>query len=56
MGRCTQTQQQQYSLLILNQVHLARILQYASTLTMAPLPCNSQLHILPINIFDNFSK
>ena len=23
---------------------------------MAPLPCNSQLYILPINIFDNFSK
>ena len=23
---------------------------------MAPLPCNIQLHIIPINIFDNFSK
>ena len=31
----------QYSLLILYQIHLARILQYASTLVMAPLPCNS---------------
>ena len=31
-------------------------LQYASTLVMAPLPCNSQLHILPVDIFDNFSK
>ena len=35
---------------------LQGILQYASTLVMAPLPCNSQLHILPINTFDNFSK
>ena len=42
--------------LFLDQIHLARILQYASTLVKAPLPCNSQLHILPINIFDNFSK
>ena len=31
-------------------------LQYASTLVMAPLPCNSQLYILPINIFDDFRK
>ena len=46
----------QYSLLILYQIHLERILQYASTLVMAPLPCNSQLHILPINIYDNFSE
>ena len=30
--------------------------QYASTLVMSPLTCNSQLYILPINIFDNFSK
>ena len=36
--------------LINPQIHLARILQYASTLGMAPLPCNSQLQILPINI------
>ena len=34
-----------YSLLILYQIHLARILQYASAMAMAPLPCNSQLHI-----------
>ena len=45
-----------YNLLILYQIHLARILQYASTLIMAPLPCISHLYILPINIFDNFSK
>ena len=31
-------------------------MQYASNLVMAPLPCNSKLHILPIYIFDNFSK
>ena len=41
-----------YNLLLLYQIYLARILQYASTLVMAPLPCNSQLYILPINIFD----
>ena len=44
-----------YNLLLLYQIYLARILQYASTLVMAPLPCtNSQLYILPNNIFDNF--
>ena len=41
-----------YNLLLLYQIYLAMILQYASTLVMAPLPCNSQLYILPINIFD----
>ena len=41
-----------YNLLLLYQIYLTRILQYASTLVMAPLPCNSQLYILPINIFD----
>ena len=41
-----------YNLLLLYQIYLARILQYASSLVMAPLPCNSQLYILPINIFD----
>ena len=41
-----------YNLLLLYQIYLARILQYASTLVMAPLPCNSQLYRLPINIFD----
>ena len=35
---------------------LARILQYAITLVMAQLPCFSQLHLLPIIIFDNLSK
>ena len=41
-----------YNLLLLYQIYLARILQYASALVMAPLPCNSHLYILPINIFD----
>ena len=32
---------------------LARILQHVSPLTMAALRCNSLLHTLPYNIFDN---
>ena len=43
-------------LLILYQIHLGRILHYASTLVMSPLPCNRQLHILQITIFDDLSK
>ena len=39
-----------YNLLLLYQIYLARILQYASTLVMTPLPGNSQLYILPINM------
>ena len=32
---------------------LARILQHVSPLTMAALNCNSLLHTLPYEIFDN---